>query len=181
MPEVRVSPRVHAFWEETGIELAVACIKLCWELPPRSIFRSRERGPVAYAITFVDELAMQVPSLDAWNKFAWPLAAAMPQAPTEVEQYSYLCSQAIDLGPIMPVTQFRVTDEAGTYLCAVWALVFEGSVLAYNPARDEAEWVPMHGLANKHTWAEEKSAVVLVNYVPCVSQEAACIVSLGAH
>ena len=37
-PKVRVSPLVHAFWEETGIDLTAACIKLCWELPPRSIF-----------------------------------------------------------------------------------------------------------------------------------------------
>ena len=38
MPEIRVSPLVHAFWEETGVELAVASIKLCWELSLRSIF-----------------------------------------------------------------------------------------------------------------------------------------------
>ena len=53
MPEVGVSPVVHAFWEETGIKLTVACIKLCWELPLRNVFRRRERGSVAYAITFV--------------------------------------------------------------------------------------------------------------------------------
>ena len=70
-----------------------------------------------------------------------------------------------------------MTDEAGTYLCVAQALVFEGSVLAYNPTRDKAEWVPTHGL----TWAEEKSAVALVNYMPCVSQEVACIARLGAH
>ena len=28
-PEVRVSPLVHAFWEETGVDLTMACIKLC--------------------------------------------------------------------------------------------------------------------------------------------------------
>ena len=33
-PEVRVSPLVHAFWEETGIDLATACVKLCWEPTP---------------------------------------------------------------------------------------------------------------------------------------------------
>ena len=33
MPEVGVSPLVHAFWEETGIQLATSCVKLCWELP----------------------------------------------------------------------------------------------------------------------------------------------------
>ena len=46
-PEVRVSPLVHALWEEAGVELTASYVKLCWELPPRSIFRRRERGPVA--------------------------------------------------------------------------------------------------------------------------------------
>ena len=161
MPEVRVSPLVHVFWEETGIKLTAACIKLCWEFPLRSIFRRRERGPVAYAITFVDELAMRVPRLDAWDQFIWPLTVAMPRASTEVEQYGYHHGQSVDLRPIMPVTQFRVTDEVGTYLCAAWALVFEGSVLAYNPTRDKAEWVPMCGLTNDLTWEEEKSAMAL--------------------
>ena len=94
-----------------------------------------------------------------------------PRALTEAELYGYCHDQAVDLGPVMPAAQLRVTDKAGTYLCAAWALVFEGSVLAYNPTRDEAEWVPMHGLTNNLTWAEERSAVALANYncpyVPC--------------
>ena len=89
------------------------------------------------------------------------LAVAMPWAATEVEQYGYHHGQAVDLGPIMPATQFRVTDEVGTYLCAVWALVFEGSILAYNPTRDEVEWVPMCGVANDLSWTEEKLAMAL--------------------
>ena len=143
MPEVKVSPLVHAFWEEAGINFGVACMKLCWKLPPRSIFQKREKGLVAYAITFVDKIAIQVPSLDTWDQFIWLLAAAMPRALSEVEQYCYCRGQAIDLGPIMPVMQFRVMDEVGTYLCVVWALVFKGNVLAYNPTRNEVEWVPM--------------------------------------
>ena len=59
----------------------------------------------------------------------------------------------------MLATQFRVTDEVGTYLCVARALVFEGSILAYNPARDEVEWVPTCGMANNLSWVEEKSAV----------------------
>ena len=99
----------------------------------------------------------------------------------EVEQYGYHHCQAIDLRPIMPATQLRVTNEVGTYLCVVWALVFEGSILAYNPARDEVEWVLVCGLPNDLSWVEEKSAVALVNYVPCVSQEVARIMRLRAH
>ena len=128
----------------------------------------------------MDELAIRVPSLDAWDQFIWPQAAAMPWALMEAEQYGYHCGQAVDLGPIMPAMQFRVTDEVGIYLCVVWALVFEGSILAYNLTRDEAEWIPMHGLTNDLTWAEEKSTVVLANYVPHVSQELARIARLGA-
>ena len=147
----------------------------------RGVFRRRERGAVAHAITFVDDVAVHVASLDALDQFVWPPAAAMPRAATEVEQYGYHCSQAVDLGPIMPATQFRVTDKVGTYLCAAQALVFEGSILTYNPTRDEAEWVPTCSITNDLSWTEEKSAVALANYVPCISQEVACIARLGAH
>ena len=61
------------------------------------------------------------------------------------------------------------------------ALIFEGSILAYNPPRDEAEWVPAHGVANDLSWGEERSAVALVNFVPRIPQEADCITELGAH
>ena len=103
--------------------------------PPRGIFWKREEVPVAHVITFIDELAIWVPSLDAWDEFVWLPATAMPWALTKAELYGYCHRQAIDLGPVMLAAQLRVTDEVGTYLCLAWALVFEGSVLAYNPAR----------------------------------------------
>ena len=80
----------------------------------------------------------------------------------------------------MPVVQLRVTDEGGTYLCVAWALVFEGSVLAYNPTRDDVEWVPACGLGNDLTWAEERSTMALTNYELHISQEVAWIAILGA-
>ena len=43
------------------------------------------------------------------------------------------------------------------------------------------EWVPTCGLANDLTWAEERSAVALANYVPRITQEVAQIARLGAH
>ena len=178
--EVKVSPLVHAFWVETGTDLTVACVKLCWEPAPRGIFCKREEGTVAHVITFMDELAIRVPSLDAWDQFVWPPAAAIPRALTEAELYGYCCSQAVDLGPVMPAAQFRVTDEVGTYLCVARALAFKGSILAYNPAKNEAEWVPVRGLANDLTWAEERSTVALANYVLCIPDEVARITELGS-
>ena len=114
--EVKVSPLVHAFWEETNVDLTVACLKLCWEPTPRAIYRKREEGPVAHIVTFLDELVVQVPSLDTWDQFVWPPTAAVPWVLTETELYGYCHDQVVDLGPVMPVAQFRVTDEVGTYL-----------------------------------------------------------------
>ena len=60
-------------------------------------------------------------------------------------------------------------------------LVFEGSVLAYNPTMNEAEWIPVHRLTNDLTLAEERSTMALANYVSCAPAEAAWIAMLGAH
>ena len=179
--EVGVSPLVRAFWEEMGVELAASCTRLCWEPQPRGVFRRRERGMLLHVITFLDDVAVCIPMLNAWDQFVWLPSTAMPQAAMEVEQYSYCHGNAIDLGPVMPVMQFRVTDEEGSYLCVAWALVFEGSVLAYNPARNEVEWVPTHGIINDLSWVEERSAVALANYVPCIPEEVDSIAELGAH
>ena len=81
----------------------------------------------------------------------------------------------------MPVTEFRVTDEEGTYLCVVRGLVFEGSILVYDPARDEAEWVPARGVANNLSWAEERMVVMLANFVLHAGQEVDCIAELGTR
>ena len=144
--EVKVSPLVRAFWEETGMDLTMACIKLCWEPTLRAIYSKKEEGSVAHVITFLDELAVQVPSLDAWDQLVWLPAVAIPQAFTEAELYGCCHSQAVDLGPVMPAAQFRMVDEEGTYLCIVRALVFEGSILAYNPAKNVASPMILHGL-----------------------------------
>ena len=138
------------------------------------------RGKTAHVITFLNELAVWVPILYAWDQLVWPPTTAIPWALTEAELYGYCHGQAVDLGPLMPAAQFQVTDEGGTYLCIVRALVFEGSVLAYNPAKNEAEWVPVRGLTNDLTWAEERSTVALANYVPCIPEEVAWITRLGA-
>ena len=177
--EVKVSPLVCTFWQETGANLTVASIKLCWGPPLRALYHQRENSPTAHVITFLDELAIWVPSLDAWDQLVWPPVAAVPWALTEAELYGYCCGQAVDLSPVMLVAQFRVM-EGGAYLCIVRALVFKGSVLAYNPAMNKAEWVPVHGLTNNLTWAEERSAMALVNYVPCIPEEPARIARLGA-
>ena len=176
--EVAVSPLVRVFWEETSVEPTASCMKLCWELQPRSVFRRRERGTTSHVITFLDDMAVRVPTLDTWDQFIWPPSVAIPRAAMQVEQYGYCHGNAINLSMVMPVMEFRVTDEEGAYLCMAHTLIFEGSILAYNPARDKAEWVPACGVTNGLSWVEERMAVTLANFVPCNPQEADRIMEL---
>ena len=141
---------MRAFWEETGIELTASCTRLCWELLPRGVFRRRERGTISHTITFLDDMAVHVPMLDAWDQFVWLPSAAVPRATTEVEQYGYHRGNAMDRGAVTPATEFRVTNKEGAYLCAARGLIFKENVLAYNPA----------------SWAEERTVVMLANFVP---------------
>ena len=175
--EIKASPLLCAFWHKTDVDLMMS-IKHCWEPAPRTLHHRREKGPTAHVI-YLDKLAVHIPTREAWDQMVWPTTATIRHVPTKAESYSYCWGQAVDLGPVMPAAQFHVTDERGTYLCTVRALVFEGSILMYNPALNEAEWVPACGLANDLSWAEERSAVALANYVPCAPGEAERIARLG--
>ena len=106
--------------------------------------------------------------------------AAIPHALTEAELYGYCWGQVADFGTMMLAAQFQVMEEGGAYLYTVRALVFEGSVMVYNPTMNEVEWVPVCSLANDLSWAKERSAVALANYVPHVPAKAARITRLGA-
>ena len=118
-------------------------------------------------MTFLDDMAMHTPTLNTWDQFIWLPSTAVPWTTTQVEQYGYHHRNAINLGAVMPAMEFRVTDEKGTYLCTARGLIFKGSILVYNPTRDEVEWVPACGVAKDLSWAEEGMVVALANFVPC--------------
>ena len=168
--EIKASPLVHAFWHETDVDLMMVSVKCCWDPAPRTLHHQRENGPTAHVISYLNELAVCIPTLEAWDQMVWPTMVAIPPVPTEAESYSYCQGQVVDLGPVIPTA-------GGTYLCTVRAL---GSILTYNPALNEAEWVPVRGLANDLSWAKERSAMALANYVPHAPVEVVWIARLRA-
>ena len=158
----------------------MASVKLCWDPAPRTLYHQRENGPTAHVISYLDELAVRIPTLEAWDQMVWPTTAVILHVPTEAEYFGHCQGQASDLSPVMPAVQFCVTEEGRTYLCTARTLVFKRSILTYNPALNEAKWVPVHSLVNDLSWAEERSAMALANYVPCAPVEAAQIARLRA-
>ena len=153
--EIKASLLVHAFWSKTDIDLMMTSIKRCWEPTPRTLHHQRDNGPTTHIISYLDKLAVCIPTSEAWDEMVWLTMAVTLQVPTKAESYGYCPGQVVDLGPMMLAVQFRVTNERGTYLCTARALVFEGSILTYNPALNEAEWIPVRGLANDLSWGGE--------------------------
>ena len=131
------------------MDLTMASVKLCWKPIPRALYHQRDNGPTAHVILYLNKLAVHVPTLKAWDQMVWLTMAAIPHTLTEAESYGYCQGQAVDLSPMMPAAQFQVT-EGGAYPCTVTALVFEGSILAYNPTLNEAEWV--WGMTARRGW-----------------------------
>ena len=171
---------VCAFGCKADIDLMMVSVKHCWEPAPRTLHHQRENSPTAHVISYLNELAVRVPTREAWDQMVWLTTVAIPHVPTEAESYGYCRGQVVDLSPVMLAMQFCVTEERGTYLCTMRALVFEGSILMYNPTLNEAKWVPTCGLANNLSWAKERSVVALANYVPYTQGEAERMARLGA-
>ena len=104
----------------------MASVKLCWEPTPRALYHQRDNDPTAHVISDLDKLAVHVPTLEAWDQMVWPTTVAIPCTLREAESYGYCWVQVVDLGPMMLVAQFWVTEEGGANLCTARVLVFEG-------------------------------------------------------
>ena len=66
----------------------------------------------------------------------------------------------------MPGFKLMIQDDKGEYPYSGRALIFEGSLLVYDPQRDIAQWVPVRGTSSTLTMLELHAAHDLNNMVP---------------
>ena len=62
-------------------------------------------------------------------------------------------------------------DDRGQYPYSGRTLIFEGSMLVYDPQRDITQWVPIRGTSATLTMSELHAANDLNNMVPSPSSE----------
>ena len=159
----QISLLVYAFIEETGAELMEADIASCWGQLLEEVLQQKDDGPFAEVISHLDELAWYVPSRKAWDVLVFPPPLAEPSAPHQGGHLRYIMGHTVDLGSCLPPLWFHVTGPNGEFICVAQGLLFEGSVLAYDPASNGAEWVLMRGTASDLSPAEDASAQELSN------------------
>ena len=165
--EIKASPLVHAFWCKVDVNLMMASVKHCWEPAPRTLHHQRENGPTAHVISYLNELVVRIPTREAWDQMVWPqqrfhMYPLKPSLTATVGAKWWILAPSCQL-------QNSVLQKKGGPSCAL-----------HNPTLNEAKWVPTHGLANDLSWAKERSAVALANYVPHTQEEAKRIARLEA-
>ena len=60
---------------------------------------------------------------------------------------------------------FLINNEAGEFLVYAWEVLYEGTILAYNPSTNKAEWFPVYGSIKILIPTEQVSATDLNNMV----------------
>ena len=111
----------------------------------------------------LDEVAMRCTSTLAWDPFAFPLTNDMSW---REEALCYHPGKTLDVRARMPGFKLMLQDDKGEYPYSGHALIFEGSMLVYDPQRDIVQWVPVRGTSSTLTMPELRVANDLNNIVP---------------
>ena len=69
--EIKASLLVHAFWHETDVDLMMVSVKYCWEPTPRTLHHQRDNGPSTHVISYLNKLAVHLPTSEAWDEKVW--------------------------------------------------------------------------------------------------------------
>ena len=59
-----------------------------------------------------------------------------------------------------------MSSPMGEFICFTQGLIYEGTVLTYDPVTNGAEWITVRGITQDLSRAEETSALALYNLVP---------------
>ena len=111
----------------------------------------------------LDEVATRCTSPIAWDPFAFPLT---DDTCWREEALCYRPGKTLDVGACMPSFKLMLQDDKGEYPYSGRALIFEGSMLVYDPQQDIAQWVPLRGTSGTLTMPELRVANDLNNMVP---------------
>ena len=76
--EIKASPLVHAFWHKTDVDLMMVSIKHYWEPTLRTLHHQRDNSPTNHVISYLNKLAVCLPTSEAWDKMVWPTIVATP-------------------------------------------------------------------------------------------------------
>ena len=102
----------------------------------------------------------------AWDELVCPPPSAVPRTPHQSGHLGYIQGRVVSWGQCYPPHSSVLASQTDReFVCVAQGLFLEGSMLAYDPTSNEAEWIPVWGMASDLSQAEEASARELSNMV----------------
>ena len=127
------------------------------------VLLQKQDGPFADVIAYLDDLVQHVPTWKAWDELVFPAPLTKPRVFHKSNHLGYILGHTVDLGGALPPLRFHVTEPSGEFVEVACGLLFKGNILAYDPASNGMEWVPVRGTVNNLSPAEDSSAWELSN------------------
>ena len=134
----QISLLVDAFLEVTNAEEMEADVMCCLSEPLKTILLQRNEGAFAHDVSYLNNLAQHLPTRKAWDELVCPPPPAVPLTLCWSRHLGYIQGPVMEFGPALPSTQFRVSQPGRQFICVARGLLFEGSMLAYDPLSNEA-------------------------------------------
>ena len=164
----KITRVVEIFLNATGMRVSPNIIQQCWPARREDMPVQNLEGVRQGIVCKLDEAAMRCTSNITWDQFAFP---QMDQEYWREEALCYHPGKTLDVGMCMPGFRLMLQDDKGQYPHSGHTLIFEGSMLVYDPQRDIAQWVPIWGTSATLTMMEQHAANDLNNMVPSPSSE----------
>ena len=159
----KISQVVEVFLHATRTRVPPDIIRQCWpaqrtEMPMQNL--DGIRRDIVYKL---DEVATPCTSPIAWDPFVFPLT---DDTCWREKALCYRLGNTLDVRACMPSFKLMLQDNKGEYPYSGHALIFERSMLVYDPQRDIVQWVPVQGTSSTLTMPELRVANDLNNMVP---------------
>ena len=159
---------VEIFLNATGTRVSPNIIWQCWPAQHENTPVQNLEGMRQSIVHKLDKTATQCTSSITWDQFAFPQT---DQEYWREEALCYCLGKTLDVRTRMPGFRLMLQDNKGQYPYSSCALIFEGSMLVYDPQRDIARWVTIQGTSATLTMSELCAANDLNNMVLSPSSE----------
>ena len=126
----KISRVVEVFLHATGTRVPPEIIRQCWPTQRTETPMQNLDGIRRDIVRKLDEVATRCTSPIAWDPFAFPLTDDMCW---REEALCYRRGKTLDVRARMPGFKLMLQDDKGEYPYSGHALIFEGSMLVYDP------------------------------------------------
>ena len=159
----KVSRLVQIFLNATRTQVSPDIIQQCWPAQHENMPIQNLEGIRQNIVCRLDEAATRCLSNIVWDRFTFP------QTDQEFWREEVLCyhpGKMLDVGACMTSFRLMLQDNKGQYANPGHAIIFEESMLVYDPQCDIVQWVPVRGASAALTMMELRAANDLSNMVP---------------